>query len=78
MLLIVASALNAILLLRSLLTDVDESGQTLLFAGFGVLIINVLSFALVYWQIDGGGPSRRPLGIEPPDFQFPQQGPGST
>lgn len=78
LMLIAASALNAVLLLRSLLHDVPESGQLLLFAGFGVLIINVLSFALVYWQLDGGGPGRRARGTEHPDFQFPQQGPGST
>ncbi|MFI0432516.1 MAG: hypothetical protein ACH36H_05195 [Candidatus Nanopelagicales bacterium] len=78
-LLIGASATNAILLLRSMLSDVSESGEQLLFAGFGVLIINVLSFALVYWQIDGGGPqdrARRPSSGVANDFQFPQQASG--
>ncbi|HQZ84578.1 MAG TPA: hypothetical protein PLB21_02980 [Actinomycetota bacterium] len=72
--LVAASVLNAMLLLRSLLDDTEESGKILLFAGFGVLFINVLSFALVYWQLDGGGPKARrskPLGR--PDFLFPQQ-----
>jgi hypothetical protein len=72
--LVAASVLNAMLLLRSLLDDTEESGKILLFAGFGVLFINVLSFALVYWQLDGGGPKARrskPLGR--PDFLLPQQ-----
>ncbi len=78
-LLIGASATNAILLLKSMLSDVSESGEQLLFAGFGVLIINVLSFALIYWQIDGGGPqdrARNPSSGTINDFQFPQQASG--
>ena len=73
-LLISASAMNALLLFRSMLHNVPESGEQLLFAGFGVLSINVLSFGLVYWQIDGGGPGRRAENaVLRPDFQFPQQ-----
>lgn len=77
MLLIAASTLNGLLLLRSLLDDIDESGRSLLLAGFAVLVINVLSFALVYWQLDGGGPGARAVGADAPDFQFPQQSGGS-
>ncbi|MEI2784650.1 MAG: hypothetical protein V9E82_02955 [Candidatus Nanopelagicales bacterium] len=55
-LLIGASAPNAVLLLRSMLYDNYEYGAQLLFAGFGVLVMNVLSFAMVYWRVDGGGP----------------------
>lgn len=78
-LLIGASATNAILLLLSMLTNVSEPGEELLFAGFGVLVVNVLSFALVYWQIDGGGPqerARNPAAGVVNDFQFPQQASG--
>ena len=72
--LVFASVFNALLLLRSLLNDTDEDGQLLLLAGFGVLIINVLSFGLVYWHIDGGGPLTRLRGeVTRPDFLFPQQ-----
>jgi hypothetical protein len=36
--------------------------------------INLLVFALSYWEIDGGGPARRPpAGCPPTDFLFPQQ-----
>ncbi|MFM9135136.1 MAG: hypothetical protein ACKOT0_06840, partial [bacterium] len=72
---VLATVMNALLLLLSLLSGTSESGVALLFAGFGVLIINVLSFGLVYWWIDGGGPGVRFAGqVTKPDFLFPQQG----
>ena len=61
-LLVAASVMNAVLLLVSLLEGARETGQYLLFAGFAVLIANVLSFGLVYWWIDGGGPIARARG----------------
>lgn len=74
-LLVLASVMNALLLLISLLNGFTEQGGPLLFAGFGVLIINVLSFGLVYWWIDAGGPILRAEGrATTPDFLFPQQG----
>ncbi len=74
-----ASALNAALLLRTLLYDVDETPGRLLVAGFAVLAINVLTFGLIYWWIDGGGPRRRALGQAAHwDFQFPQQAAGQN
>jgi len=40
-----------------------------------VLATNVVTFGLLYWQLDSGGPSGRLLRTEPyPDFQFPQTG----
>ncbi len=39
-----------------------EPAGYLLFGGFGVLAVNVLSFGLVYWWIDGGGPKIRAAG----------------
>jgi hypothetical protein len=75
--LVLACVMNALLLLASLLRGSDDSGEYLLFAGFGVLAINVLSFGLVYWWIDGGGPGRRQAGaVTSADFLFPQQGQG--
>ncbi len=73
-LLICAGATNAVLLLVAALEDASNSGMALLFAGFGVLAINVLTFGLIYWWIDGGGPLMRMQGIVTRwDFQFPQQ-----
>ncbi len=72
-----ASALNAMLLLRTLLFDVGETPARLLVAGFAVLAINVLTFGLIYWWLDGGGPRKRALGLSRSwDFQFPQQASG--
>ena len=72
-----ASALNALLLLRTLLYDTGETSGRLLVAGFAVLAINVLTFGLIYWWLDGGGPRKRALGLSRSwDFQFPQQASG--
>ena len=75
--LVAASALNAGLLLLTLLYRANETPARLLLAGFGVLFINVLTFGLIYWWIDGGGPRRRAMGqVTVWDFQFPQQAVG--
>ena len=77
--LVLACVMNAVLLLVSLLRGSDDSGVYLLLAGFGVLAINVLSFGLVYWWIDGGGPGRRAAGkVTQKDFLFPQQAQSGT
>jgi hypothetical protein len=77
--LVMASVLNASLLFISMLRGEDNDGATLLFGGFGVLTINVLSFGLVYWWTDGGGPQARAAGeARNLDFQFPQQAAGIT
>ena len=50
-----------------------QPGQLLLSAAV-VLVVNVISFGLVFWELDLGGPVRRAR-IEKrefPDFQFPQ------
>ena len=74
-----ASALNAALLLTTLLVDVNDSAPRLLFAGFAVLGINVLTFALIYWWLDGGGPRVRAMGeVQAWDFQYPQQASGQS
>ena len=73
--LVLASVMNAMLLLINLVRGFTESGAALLFAGFAVLIVNVLSFGLVYWWMDSGGPIARMEGHEKgQDFLFPQQG----
>lgn len=56
--------------------EVDGSALTpdrLLIAGALVLTTNIITFALLYWQLDGGGPRGRIREPAPyPDFQFPQ------
>ena len=40
------------------------------------LATNIVTFGLLYWQLDSGGPSGRMTHSQPyPDFQFPQTGP---
>lgn len=73
--LVLASVMNAVLLLINLVNGFTESGAALLFAGFAVLAVNVLSFGVVYWWIDSGGPMARLDGhTRGQDFLFPQQG----
>ncbi|MGY1710480.1 hypothetical protein ACI8AC_13320 [Geodermatophilus sp. SYSU D00758] len=49
------------------------TAERLLVAGALVLLTNVVTFALLYWQLDGGGPAGRVAEHAPlPDFQFPQ------
>jgi hypothetical protein len=44
-----------------------------------VLGINVLTFALIYWWLDGGGPRVRAMGeVRAWDFQYPQQASGQS
>jgi hypothetical protein len=60
--------------LRSTPTGEMPPTVTQLLVGAGiVLATNVVTFGLLYWQIDGGGPDGRGVQAKPfPDFQFPQ------
>jgi hypothetical protein len=47
----------------------------LLVAASLILFANVVTFGLLYWQLDGGGPAGRvAMPAQFPDFQFPQTG----
>ncbi len=50
------------------------TGPQLLASALVVLFVNVITFALVYWELDSGGPVSRALADSrrAPDFQFPQ------
>lgn len=65
-----------ILIIRELVSGV-ASGPTILLTAFGVWGTNVIAFALVYWELDKGGPiARRIEGLKDEaqqDFRFPQQ-----
>ena len=48
------------------------AGRLLIAAGL-IVLANVVIFALLYWELDGGGPAGRVADPAPfPDFQFPQ------
>lgn len=53
----------------------DMGGLELLTSSVAVWVSNVLMFALLYWQIDRGGPGARAGGVSPrPDLYFSQEG----
>lgn len=60
----------------------DVDGPIVLLTAFAVWISNVVAFALVYWELDAGGPlARRVEGMKddaPQYFQFPQQQNGAN
>lgn len=67
---VIASAATLfVLLLRG------EVGPLTLLRNAGVIwLVNIVTFALWYWEIDGGGPARRHPGRHAStDFAFPQQ-----
>jgi hypothetical protein len=51
-----------------------NSATDLLAAGTAIWVSNIIAFALLYWEVDGGGAAARAHRIpEPGDFAFPQQ-----
>jgi hypothetical protein len=60
-------------LIASLLSGHEKSGGELLLKGATIWGTNVVTFGLLFWEIDRGGPIRRDSPDPPPrDFQFPQ------
>ena len=52
----------------------ELTGAQLLCSAGVVLVVNVITFSLVFWEVDCGGPVDRALAPSraTPDFQFPQ------
>jgi Protein of unknown function (DUF1345) len=60
-------------LIASLVRAQEQSGGELLLKGATIWSTNVITFGLLYWEFDRGGPIRRRAANPPPrDFQFPQ------
>ena len=78
--LVVANAGNAVHLVAAALDvsgtkGVSYTAGRLLVGGALAIGTNIVTFGLVYWQVDGGGPGGRANGpARYPDFQFPQTG----
>ncbi len=76
-LLIVAGNEIALVQLVILLSTAKHAnGPVLLVAALQVWVMNIIAFALVFWEMDRGGPvtrrnARRPK-LPPADFRFPQ------
>jgi hypothetical protein len=53
----------------------EIGGLALLTSSIAIWLVNVLTFSLLYWQLDRGGPGPRALdGGARPDWLFPQDG----
>ena len=71
--LMVVNTLSLRLLLSHLLSNSEASGKALLLDAFMIWVNNLVIFALMYWEIDRGGPWKRITRKEgKPDFQFTQ------
>jgi len=69
----VANGISLVILAHLLLHQHVKSGHELIIAGSEIWLMNVLIFALWYWEVDREGPGRRAAGLDgDPDFLFPQ------
>ena len=51
------------------------SGTQLLSSSIAIWVVNLVTFSLLYWQVDRGGPEARVNHTSPrPDWLFPQEG----
>jgi hypothetical protein len=67
------TAWSVAMLIRDIVTGHDVgSAARLLGTGAGIYLMNVLTFAVWFWELDRGGPIERSRGTDPyPDFLFP-------
>jgi len=65
---------SLVFLLRDLLLvhQVNLGGPALLLNALNIYVTNIFIFALLYWEMDGGGPDRRVMKLRQNDFVFPQ------
>lgn len=69
-----ANLASIVLLVHLLVAGAQAQARLLLRAGIHMWALNVLVFALWFWELDNGGPrARRTAGPEGRDFLFPQQ-----
>lgn len=72
--LVIANMVSLVLLVRGVFVGSKLSPPGLLLAGAALWIVNIAVFALIYWELDGGGPEARADGyLDYPDLVFPQQ-----
>ncbi|HEX7483559.1 MAG TPA: hypothetical protein VF281_00245 [Candidatus Saccharimonadales bacterium] len=66
---------SLIFLVQALLSGGEHhvAGNDLLFNAMTIYITNIFMFALLYWEMDGGGPDHRVVSEHQRDFVFPQQ-----
>lgn len=72
-LVVLANAWSVVLLVGELVAGRPQTPAQLLAGGGAIWLINVLAFALVYWELDRGGPAARANAVRDlPDFLFVQ------
>ena len=73
--LVIANVTCLLLLARGVFLGSSLKAPGLLISGLALWVVNLGVFALVYWEIDGGGPEARADGYRDhyPDLVFPQQ-----
>jgi hypothetical protein len=65
----------ALLIVEMVRRSGEVSGIQLLTSSVALWVLNVLTFSLLYWQIDRGGPEARANTVNPrSDWLFPQEG----
>lgn len=58
---------------RLLQSGVVQDGRSLIVAAINIYLTNIVIFALLYWEMDGGGPGHRRVAANVErDFLFPQ------
>lgn len=68
----VGNILSLILLTQALIGHHSIDGHQLLLNAVTIYVTNIFMFALLYWEMDGGGPDRRAGGRAVEDFMFTQ------
>jgi hypothetical protein len=69
----VINIFSLVFLVRALLIGGTHlPGVELLANGFTIYTTNIFMFAMLYWEMDGGGPERRVRNEKQRDFLFPQ------
>jgi uncharacterized membrane protein len=72
--LVIANMISLVLLVRGVFVGSHLSPAGLLLTGAALWVVNIAVFALIYWELDGGGPEARADGYRAyPDLVFPQQ-----
>ena len=76
LLLLAANQVALVQLVFELVNAKNDDGPTLLLAAVQVWVTNVIVYALLYWELDRGGPVTRThkerKDLPPADFRFPQ------
>jgi hypothetical protein len=79
-LLALANQVEVVVIVGQLVNGAGTEATVVLLSALQVWVTNVIAFALIFWELDRGGPFARRLGDRDirPDFRFPQEDSGPT